>query len=330
MMERLLVVIAGVIIDLMIGDPHTLWHPVMGIGKLTEATEKYLWSRFRLRDDSAKDRSMKRRAGILLVVIVAAVSTLLVFILLHIAGILFRPLRLIISAVLCWQMLAARSLYEESMAVFRNLSAGNTEAARSAVSMIVGRDTDRLDESGIAKAAVETVAENTSDGVIAPLLFMLVFGPCGAVFYKAVNTMDSMVGYKNERYLDFGWAAARLDDVLNLIPSRISAIAMILMADEAGGDRKNAARIWRRDRNKHASPNSAQTESACAGALHIRLGGDAWYFGKLVERDMLGDPDRPVEAQDIFRANRLMFASFGLVLAIGIVVLLAFWIVFLF
>jgi adenosylcobinamide-phosphate synthase len=236
-------------------------------------------------------------------------------------------LGIVVMSLLCWQMLAARSLYEESMAVFQNLSVGNTEAARSAVSMIVGRDTDRLDESGIAKAAVETVAENTSDGVIAPLLFMLVFGPCGDVFYKAVNTMDSMIGYKNERYRDFGWAAARLDDVLNLIPSRISAIAMILMADAAGGDRKNAARIWRRDRNKHASPNSAQTESACAGALHIRLGGDAWYSGKLVERGMLGDPDRPVEAQDIFRANRLMFMSSGLVLAVGIVVLLALWIV---
>jgi adenosylcobinamide-phosphate synthase len=226
-------------------------------------------------------------------------------------------------------MLAARSLYDESVAVFRKLSVGNTEEARRAVSMIVGRDTDRLDESGIAKAAVETVAENTSDGVIAPLLYMLVFGPCGAVFYKAVNTLDSMVGYKNGRYLDFGWAAARLDDVLNLIPSRISAVAMILMADVAGGDRKNAARIWMRDRKKHASPNSAQTESACAGALHIRLGGDAWYSGELVERDMLGDPDRPVEAQDIYRANSLMFASYGLVLAVGIVTLLVLWVVFL-
>ena len=183
--------------------------------------------------------------------------------------------------------------------------------------MIVGRDTAVLDRDGIIRAAVETVAENTSDGVTAPLFYMGLGGAVGAFFYKSVNTMDSMIGYKNEKYADIGWFAAKLDDVLNFIPSRLTALLMAAAAPVLGLDGRGALRIWRRDRRKHASPNSAQTESACAGALHVRLAGDAWYFGKLHKKPYIGDDDRPIEAEDIRRANRLMYAASVMMLVIA-------------
>ena len=185
------------------------------------------------------------------------------------------------------------------------------EASRKAVSMIVGRDTSVLDETGVAKAAIETVAENTSDGVIAPMLYTALGGPVLGFFYKAVNTMDSMVGYKNQRYLHFGRVAAKLDDVMNYIPARISAYLMIgvsfVMGKEFSG--KQAYRIYKRDNRKHASPNSAQTESVCAGALGIQLAGNASYFGKIVEKPYIGDETRKVVYEDIRRINRLMYAT---------------------
>ena len=198
------------------------------------------------------------------------------------------------------------------------LEQGDTEGARQAVSMIVGRDTKRLTEEGIAKAAVETVAENASDGVIAPLLWMLVLGPLGGFFYKAVNTMDSMVGYKNERYLYFGRAAAYTDDAVNWIPARQTALFFILAAWMLPGmNGKEAWRIWRRDRRCHKSPNSAQPEAACAGALGVQLAGDAWYFGVLHKKPVIGDGKRPVEAEDIRRASRLMYTASAAALAAG-------------
>ena len=169
--------------------------------------------------------------------------------------------------------------------------------------MIVGRDTDRLDEAGVAKAAVETVAENASDGVIAPLLFLAVGGAPLGMFYKAANTMDSMVGYKNDKYLYFGRAAARLDDVLNLIPRRVAGVLMCLGAAASGYDGRNAWRIFRRDRKNHKSPNSAHTEAACAGALQLQLAGPSCYFGTLVDKPTIGDDQRPIEALDILRAR---------------------------
>ena len=214
-------------------------------------------------------------------------------------------------------MLAARCLCKESMKVCKAAKAGDTEEARKAVSMIVGRDTAVLDRDGIIRAAVETVAENTSDGVTAPLFYMGLGGAVGALFYKSVNTMDSMIGYRDEKYADIGRFAAKLDDVLNYIPSRLTALLMSAAAPVVGLDGRNALRIWRRDRRKHASPNSAQTESACAGALHVRLAGDAWYFGKLHKKPYIGDDDRPVEAEDIRRANRLMYAASVLMLVIS-------------
>ena len=221
------------------------------------------------------------------------------------------------ESVLCCYMLAARCLCRESMKVCRAAESGDIEEARRAVSMIVGRDTAVLDRDGIIRAAVETVAENTSDGVTAPLFYMGLGGAVGAFFYKSVNTMDSMIGYKNEKYADIGWFAAKLDDVLNFIPSRLTALLMAAAAPVLGLDRRGALRIWRRDRRKHASPNSAQTESACAGALHVRLAGDAWYFGKLHKKPYIGDDDRPIESGDIRRANRLMYGASVMMLVIA-------------
>ena len=211
-------------------------------------------------------------------------------------------------------MLAARSLYNESMKVYK---AQDTETARKAVSMIVGRDTESLDRDGIIRAAVETVAENTSDGVTAPVIYMALGGAVGGFFYKAANTMDSMIGYRNEKYEKLGKFAARLDDVLNFLPSRITALAMIISSYLLGFDGKNAWRIWRRDRRKHASPNSAQTESVCAGALGIRLAGDAYYFGELHKKPFIGNDVRPIENEDIRRANRLMYVSSVIILIIS-------------
>lgn len=305
----------GTFLDLLIGDPHSLWHPVQGIGWLITKTEQRI--RGKLPD---------RIAGGFLAVIVAAASTAIPTMLLIIAGMISPWLRMALECVMCWQLLAMKSLKTESMKVYYALKRGDVDGpdgARYAVSMIVGRDTSVLDERGIIKAAVETVAENSSDGVIAPLLFIILFGIPGGFFYKSVNTMDSMIGYKNERYRHFGTAAAKLDDAVNFLPSRIAALAMILAAYLLPGyDGKNAYRIWKRDRRKHESPNSAQTESACAGALHVQLAGDAVYFGKKVKKPTLGDPDRPVETEDIRRANRLLYMMSFLVLGAGIAALL--------
>jgi adenosylcobinamide-phosphate synthase len=204
------------------------------------------------------------------------------------------------------------------MKVYSAIKIKDTEKARKAVSMIVGRDTQCLDESGIIKAAVETVAENTSDGVTAPIMYMSLGGAVFGFIYKAVNTMDSMIGYKNDKYINLGRFAAKLDDAFNFIPSRLTAAVMILSAYILGMNGKNAFRIWKRDRRKHASPNSAQTEAVCAGALEIRLAGDAYYFGKLHKKEYIGDDIRPIENEDIRRANRLMYCTSSIVLIVSV------------
>ena len=233
----------------------------------------------------------------------------------------------VIESIMTYQILATKCLKVESMKVYQELKKGDIAASRKAVSMIVGRDTECLDETGVAKAAIETVAENTSDGVIAPMIFTAIGGPILGFFYKAVNTMDSMIGYKNEKYLYFGRTAAKLDDAVNYIPARISAWLMILAALLGGKDfdAKRAYRIYKRDRYNHASPNSAQTESVCAGALGIRLAGDASYFGKLVKKPHIGDACREVSPEDIRRVNRLMYLTAGICEAVclGILILSA-------
>ena len=421
--NRIIVLFIAAAVDLIIGDPHGLWHPVQGIGSLISVSERSLRSLFAVppRQDGAAGEGVKIReriAGILMVFLVLLMSTVAVIFLLKVCGRIHLYLRLFAEGILCGRLLALRSLGEAGFSVRDPLLQNDIEGARKAVSMIVGRDTDRLDEEGIARAAVETVAENTSDGVTAPLFYMILFGGIGGIFYKAVNTMDSMTGYKNARYRYFGTAAARLDDVMNFIPARLTALTMILACylpgketacisiqeppkeseepeeskepeeaetasrktaaegkkttgtaskktaaegiknagtaskKTAAEDIKNAGtvqkktaaeggslerdsysrrvllpdgaeafRIWRRDRLKSPSPNSAQTESVCAGALHLRLLGDTWYFGELHHKQEIGDGGRKTEPADITRTVRLMNRTAFLMFALGIAVL---------
>ena len=403
--NRIIVLFIAAAVDLMIGDPHGLWHPVQGIGSLISVSERSLRSLFAVppRQDGAAGEGVKIReriAGILMVFLVLLMSTAAGLFLLKVCGRIHLYLRLLAEGILCGRLLALRSLGEAGFSVRDPLLQNDIEGARKAVSMIVGRDTDRLDEEGIARAAVETVAENTSDGVTAPLFYMILFGGIGGIFYKAVNTMDSMTGYKNARYRFFGTAAARLDDVMNFIPARLTALIMILacylpgketacistqdppkeqnqskeLEDAETASRKTAAediknagtaskktaaediknagtvqkktaaeggslerdsysrrvllpdgaeafRIWRRDRLKSPSPNSAQTESVCAGALHLRLLGDTWYFGELHHKQEIGDGGRKTEPADITRTVRLMNRTAFLMFAAGIAVL---------
>lgn len=311
----------GFVLDLCFGDPHWMPHPVRAIGWLIARLEKTLRAVF------PKTEHGELAGGICLAVLVPLLSCGAAYLLLWGAYAVHPWLWFALETLLCYQLLAAKSLRVESMKVYRRLCAHDLPGARKAVSMIVGRDTQSLTEEGVTKAAVETVAENTSDGEVAPLLFLALGGAPLGLFYKAVNTMDSMVGYKNERYLYFGRAAAKLDDVLNWIPARLSALLMIVSAFLLGMDGRNAARIYRRDRRKQASPNSAQTEAACAGALRVELAGDAYYFGKLHHKPALGDALRPVCPQDIPRANRLLYATsfWTLALGLGIRMAIGYW-----
>lgn len=310
MPQHLMALAIGFALDLVVGDPHWLPHPIRLVGRLISGLERILRRVF-----PATPKG-ERAAGVVLVVLVCTISTACAIALLVLCGMASPWLALAVESIMCYQMLATKALKDESMKVYDALAAGDLAAARSAVSMIVGRDVERLDAAGVTRAAVETVAENASDGVVAPLLFMAVGGAPLGVFYKAVNTMDSMVGYRNEKYRYFGTAAARFDDVLNFVPARLSGVLMVCAASIARLDAKGAWRIFLRDRRKHASPNSAHTEAACAGALDVALAGDAWYFGKLVEKPTIGDALRPVETADIVRANRLLYATASLSLVL--------------
>lgn len=251
--------------------------------------------------------------------VVVTVSTGVPAVILSVAYKYFWQLGFALESFWCYQILATKSLKVESDRVYIALKDKGLEAGRKAVSMIVGRDTQNLTEEGVTKAAVETVAENTSDGVIAPLFYMLIGGAVLGFAYKAINTMDSMVGYKNDRYQWFGTAAAKLDDVVNFIPARVSAVLMIAASYLTGMDGKNAARIFRRDRFNHKSPNSAQTEAVMAGALDVQLAGDAWYFGKLHKKPTIGDPVREMELLDIRRSHKLLYGTAMLGLILGII-----------
>lgn len=307
----------GIFIDLLIGDPQGWPHPVMAIGWLIGRLERWL------RRLLPQTKRGERLAGFLLVVIVVGISTLLPAVVLWCGYRLHPAVGILIEAWMCGRLLAAKSLKTESMKVAYALDREGLAAGRLAVSMIVGRDTEQLNEAGVIRAAVETVAENTSDGVIAPLLFMSIFGGAGGFFYKAVNTMDSMVGYKNDIYQYFGTAAAKWDDFVNFIPARVSAVMMTVACVFCGRNMREAWRIFRRDRFCHASPNSAQTEAVMAGALQIQLAGEAWYFGKKYQKPTIGDDIRPVELADIARSNRLMMITFLLTAAVVLAIKLA-------
>ena len=318
----LLAVILGFILDLIVGDPHWLYHPIRLVGHLISGLEKLLRSIF------PKTEQGELIAGGFLLVLTAGVTTAVAWGLLLVAGLVHPCLRFALEVIMCYWVLATKSLKTETMKVYDALKEGDLKKARFAVSMVVGRDTEVLDDIGVTKAAVETVAENASDGVIAPLLFLMIGGAPLGFFYKAVNTMDSMVGYKNDKYLYFGRAAAKFDDVLNYIPARLSGMLMCGAAAFCGMDSKNAWRIYRRDRYNHSSPNSAHTEATAAGAMHIQLAGNAYYFGKLYEKPTLGDPDRPVEYEDIPRVNRLLYATAILSLVVfGLVKGIVLWLI---
>ena len=304
-------VLGGFVLDCLFGDPAWLPHPVVYMGKAISALEK------RLRARLPKTHQGELLGGAI-VAFCLPVGTFLLTSLVCLGAARISPwLGLAVQMFWCGQALAAKGLMQESMNVYAELKKGSLPAARKAVSRIVGRDTEALTAEGVTKAAVETVAENASDGVIAPLLYMLLGGAPLALTYKAINTMDSMLGYKNEKYLYFGRAAAKLDDVANYIPSRLAALLWIMAAAFTRNDAKGAWRIWRRDRRNHASPNSAQTESACAGALGVQLAGPAYYFGEYYLKPTIGDPLRSIEPEDILRANRMMYVASGFALAFG-------------
>lgn len=303
--------IAGFVLDLLIGDPHFIPHPVRLIGSLISFCDKRLNCDAGYNISEKKLNLIKYKRGMLLAFTVIFATYAMSVIIIVAAYSINLYAGVIVEAVMTWQILATKCLRVESMRVYDALRTDGVDAGRRAVSMIVGRDTSVLDAAGVTRAAVETIAENTSDGVIAPMLYTAIGGPVLGFVYKAVNTMDSMLGYKNDKYMYFGRFAARLDDVVNFIPARISAYLMIAAAFIGGRqfDGKNAYRIFKRDRFNHASPNSAQTESVCAGALRVQLAGDAVYFGKLVKKKYIGDGLREIEYEDIKRANRLMYIT---------------------
>ena len=336
--------VLGFFLDLLIGDPHWLYHPVRLIGLLISLCEKIFLGKSgkeksdlksedtsRKTDDKKNDNT-KIFCGVLTVIIVLFITLAITGALCFWSYYLNRYLGLAVEAILTYFILATKSLKSESMKVYKALNTGTLDDARHAVSMIVGIDTESLSEEGVVKAAVETVAENTSDGVIALMILTAIGGPVLGFLYKAVNTMDSMIGYKNDKYLYFGRAAAKLDDFVNFIPARISAYLMILASFMGGKDfnGKKAKEIFKRDRFNHASPNSAQTESVCAGALGVRLAGDASYFGKVVKKPFIGDADRSIERDDIKRACRLMYITAFLYMIICTVILITTWEILLF
>lgn len=299
----LLALLIGFIIDCFVGDPHGFPHPIILIGKLISTLEKRLRRLF-----PATPRG-ERAAGAVLWLLTVGLSTAVPALILVLCHQVSPWLRLAVESIMCWQILAARALKQESMLVYKALESGDIVASRRAVSMIVGRDTAALDDAAVTRAAVETVAENTSDGVVAPLLFLAIGGAPLGFFYKAVNTMDSMLGYTEPPFKDIGLVPAKADDVVNYLPARLSALLMLTAGFLLGLDVKNGWRIYRRDRHNHASPNSAQTEAMCAGLLGLRLAGDAWYHGVLHRKPFIGDPVREIRHEDIPRTCHLMYLT---------------------
>ena len=334
------ILVGAVLLDLLFGDPSWLPHPVVIIGKLIDKLESIMRKRIDEKElsDSERQRALRREGKILTATVVLA--TLIFTTAISVLAWLVSPwLFLAVQVFWGFQSLAIKGLVSESKNVYRCLTgkASKTKknaeeeplhgikrfdvkegfeskqdrlvAARKTVGRIVGRDTSELSEEGVTKATVETVAENFADGVLAPLLYLAIGGAPLALTYKAVNTMDSMLGYKNEKYIDFGRASAKLDDFCGFAPARLAALFFVAAAALTDRDFKSAYRIWRRDRFNHASPNSAQTEAACAGALGIRLAGPAYYFGEYYDKPYIGDATREIEAEDILRANKLMVAA---------------------
>ena len=302
-MTSLMACIGGFCLDFLFGDPVWLYHPVRIMGNCISMLEKWI------RKIVGKSKTGLLIGGLVLWGIMILVFTGIPYAVLEFLREKNQIVAFLLETFWCYQLLAAKSLKTESTKVYKKLKEQDLYGARKAVSMIVGRDTERLDREGVTKATIETIAENTSDGVIAPLFYMIIGGAPLGMAYKAINTMDSMLGYKDEKYLYIGRAAAKMDDVVNYIPARISAILMIFASVLLRLDWKNGWKIFIRDRYNHSSPNSAQTEAVCAGVLDIQLAGDAWYFGKLYKKPYIGDAIRSVLIEDICRTNQLMYAT---------------------
>ena len=311
MKTALAALIVGYGLDLLLGDPSFLYHPIRVIGNLIALLEKWLRKVF------PKTPNGELAGGVFLVILVCLAGYGVPALLLFAAFKIHPVIGFLLEVLWCWQIPATKCLKDESMKVYDALESGDLAASRHAVSMIVGRDTDRLDDAAVTRAAVETVAENTSDGVVAPLLFLAIGGAPLGFFYKAVNTMDSMLGYVEPPYKDIGLMPAKADDIANYLPARISALLMLAAGGLLRMDVKNGWKIFRRDRYKHASPNSAQTESVCAGLLDVRLAGDAWYHGVLHKKEYIGDALRQIGHEDIPRACRLMYGTTLLALLLG-------------
>ena len=328
--------LCGFGLDLLIGDPGRFPHPVRGMGKLIVWGEGWL-RRGRAEGQAAsQDESQagsrlglmaeiggkteaeagvqvsakrERLRGAALVAITIGATLACCVAVLWVCFRIHPALAFAAGSVMCWQCVSVRDLSGHARNVYGFLAGGDLPGARRAVAMIVGRDTEALDGEGVCKAAMESIVENTADGVVAPLFYAAIGGPCFGMVYKAVNTLDSMIGYKNERYLQFGRAAARLDDAFGYVPARVAALCMIAASALLGQDGRGALRIWRRDRRNHASPNSAQCEAVLAGALGVALAGDASYFGKTVHKPVIGDAGRPVAPEDIRTASRILYAT---------------------
>jgi adenosylcobinamide-phosphate synthase len=313
-MKLIFTVIIAVGLDLLFGDPPGLMHPVVLMGKCISRMDRSLRKHF------PEDEDGEFRAGRLMALAMVLGTFCLTGGILLIIGLISPVLAFFLNTFWCYQAIAIRDMLRESENVRNMLEHGGLDSGRRAVARIVGRDTERLDEAGVIRAAVETVAENFSDGVVAPLFYMVIGGAPLALTYKAINTMDSMVGYKNEKYIHFGRGPAKLDDVANWLPSRISAFLWMAAAGLTGNSAKGAFRIWKRDRRKHASPNAGQTEAACAGSLGVRLAGPISYFGEPVEKEYIGDPDRKIVPKDIGKANRMMLVGSLLCLFLGLTI----------
>ena len=308
--------LVGFVLDLIIGDPEGWTHPVIWIGKWISFAEKKL----RKRGGNLRRSALVLTASTVLIAMAATAAVLGILALVHKAALFIG------MCIISWWCLSAKCLAVEAKGVYRALGV-SVEKGRTQVARIVGRDTTELSEEEIICATVETVAENTTDGVISPMLYLAIGGPVLAMGFKAASTLDSMVGYLNEKYRDIGWSSAKLDDVLNYIPARICGWLMCIGAFFVKLDSKNAIRIMKRDHANHLSPNCAWSESAAAGAMHIQLGGTHTYFGKVVEKPTIGDDDRPVEKRDILRANRLLYVSSALMAGIAALAGVMIWLI---
>ena len=318
-MLTLAAITCGYFLDLALGDPHGIPHPIILIGNLISFLEK------RLRKLAGSDMVWQLFFGFVMVLIVLTLCFAVPYGILYACGLYSPWLRFVIETIMCYQIFAIRCLRDESMEVYKPLVAQDLPLARLKLSWIVGRDTDELSAEEVTKATVETVAENTADGIIAPMFYMFIGGAPLAFFYKGINTMDSMVGYNNDKYRFFGRCAAKLDDVANVIPARITAFLMLGSAYIQGLNVQRAWHIFKRDRYNHLSPNSAQTESVIAGILGVQLGGGHMYFGKFVPKKTIGDNLRPVVPEDIQQTNKVLYITS----ALGIFIFLVFAIIIL-